>query len=81
MKTTNESSATRIVNFANASSLSVGSNLRDNVLSAAGAKRHLSVVIARDTVTLYGPANNAYSALAVKQVTEAGGLNCTAYLV
>ena len=83
MKTMNEFSAaaTKILNFASPSSESIGSNIRDNVLTAVGAKFNLSVVIARETVTLYGYEDEAYALRAIEQVTEAGGLNCVALVV
>ena len=74
-------SVTKIINFGNSECESIGSNLRDNVLTAAGANRNLSVVIACDTVTLYGYEEDAYAQRAVDQVRDAGGLNCTAYVV
>lgn len=81
MNSSDENTATKIIYFDESASPSVGSNLRDNVLSTAGANRNLSVVIACDTVILYGQAESAYAIRAIEQVTEAGGLNCMAFLV
>ena len=70
--------STKVLNFANAASESVGSNIRDNVLSAVGATRNVSVVIDCDTVTLYGGGQDGSVAQALAQVTKAGGSDCVA---
>ena len=72
---------TKTLNFTNTEPSAMGSYLRDNVLTAAGANRNVNVVIACDTVTLYGYENEAYAVRAVEQVSEAGGLNCLALVV
>ena len=83
MNTTNKTAleSTKILNYADPACASIGSNLRDNVLSAAGAKRNVSVVIACNTVTLYGYLEDSYAVRAINQLKEAGGADCVAVAV
>jgi len=77
----NYAASTRFLNFANPNSSSIGTELRDNVLSVAGAQKNVSVVIACNTVTLYGYAENSYATKTIDQLTEAGGEDCTVIVV
>jgi len=78
MKSTNlsEVTSTKIFNFANPESEPLGSKLRDEVLSVAGAIHNGCVVIARDTVTLYGYTKTSSATRALEQVTRACEGDC-----
>jgi len=65
-------------NFAYPTSDSIGSNVQDSPQSSVGARRYFKVVIACETVTLFGRVEDSYAIRAINQLKEAGGIGCVA---
>lgn len=78
---TEKTTTIKIINFANPTSLSTRSNLRNSVLSTTGTNRNFNVAIACDTVILCGHAEDAYTVRVLEQVADAGGLSCMAFAI